>query len=176
MSRRAAAVLALTAFVAAVVALVVEAVDSWPVIVVGSVSLSVAIVGGWYAVSRRGTARAAGLVGAAAGLLALIMVLLAENSLRKLALAGLLGAISVLAAGRALAAPDEPSVRPNGSTWSPTARSVGSSRWCSVPATTCGNSLRMPSNVERTSSAWPVATGRKRWSHRLRAVTASRSS
>jgi len=112
MSRRAAAVLALTAFVAAVVALVVEAVDSWPVIVVGSVSLSVAIVGGWYAVSRRGTARAAGLVGAAAGLLALIMVLLAENSLRKLALAGLLGAISVLAAGRALAAVDEPSAPP----------------------------------------------------------------
>ena len=47
MSHRAAAVLALTAFAAAVVALIVEAVDSWPVMVVGPVSLSVAVVGGW---------------------------------------------------------------------------------------------------------------------------------
>ena len=108
MSRRVAAVLALASFVAAVVALVVEAVDSWPVIVVGSVSLSVAIVGGWYAVSRRGAARVAGVIGACVGLLALITVLLAENSLRKLALAGVLGAISVVAARRALSTPDAP--------------------------------------------------------------------
>jgi len=77
MSHRAAAVLALTAFAAAVVALIVEAVDSWPVMVVGPVSLSVAVVGGWYAVSRRGAARVAGVIGACVGLLALVTVLLA---------------------------------------------------------------------------------------------------
>ena len=109
MTRRAAALLALIAFAAALVVLVVEAVSSWPVILVGSVSLSVTIVAGWYAVSRRGMVRLVGLLAAVAGLTALVTVLLIENSLRVLLLAAVLGGCSVAAAGRALAPREESS-------------------------------------------------------------------
>jgi diacylglycerol kinase family enzyme len=104
--RRAAAVVALLALAAAVVYVVVVSINRFGVLVAAVVSLAVAVVACWFVLSRRGTARVVGAVLAVVGLAAFVVVLVASGSVRVLVVGLVLGAVSVAAAGYALAGTD----------------------------------------------------------------------
>ena len=101
--RRASAALALTALAAALLFLVVVSIRRWDVLLVSVVSLGVAVVAAWYVVSRRGSVRVAAAVLGAIALVVFILVILASQSGRVLAVGLALAALSTAAAGYALA-------------------------------------------------------------------------
>lgn len=106
--RRLAAALALLALVAAVAVLVVGILDRPGYLVLSALSLAVAVVGGWYALSRRGSGRVVGVVLLAVGLVAFLAVMVALDFGRVLVLALGIAAGSVAAAGYALREPAVP--------------------------------------------------------------------
>jgi len=101
--RRAAAALALTALAAAVIFLAVVSIRRWDVLLASVVSLAVAVVAAWYVLSRRGAVRAAAAVVGVLALVVFIVVILASQSGRVLAVGLGLAAVSAAAAGYALA-------------------------------------------------------------------------
>lgn len=101
-TRQAAAAGAILALVAAVVFLALFAAARWEVVVLAVGLLGAAVLAGWVAISRRGTARLVALVVLAAALLALVLALVATQSIRGLVVGVLLGAASISAAGYAL--------------------------------------------------------------------------
>jgi diacylglycerol kinase family enzyme len=112
-ARRVAAVIALVAWAATLLYLVLVALHRWTVLLASVVAVSTVIVACWYVVSRRGPPRVLAAVVAGAALAALVAVVLATDSLRVLVLTLLLAAVSVGAAGFALRSP------PAGHLWSP---------------------------------------------------------
>ena len=102
-ARRASAALALTALAAALLFLVVVSIRRWDVLLASVVSLAVAVVAAWYVLSRRGAVRAAAAALGAIALVVFIVVILASQSGRVLVVGLGLAAISVAAAGHALA-------------------------------------------------------------------------
>jgi diacylglycerol kinase family enzyme len=102
-------VLAFATLAVAVLFVVVEGLRRWEVLVVGLASLSVLVVAGWYAVSRRGTVRLVALVVAVAAVAVFVVVMLATNSLRLLVVGLVLAAASGACARVALRPPAAPS-------------------------------------------------------------------
>jgi diacylglycerol kinase family enzyme len=100
--RRAAAALALVALTAALVFLVVSALDRWDVLLASFVSLAVAVVAAWYVISRRGTVRVVAAVLAVVALVTFVVVMIASRSVRILVVGLGLGALSVIAASYTL--------------------------------------------------------------------------
>ena len=94
--------LALTALAAALLFLVVVSIRRWDVLLVSVISLGVAVVAAWYVVSRRGSVRAAAAVLGAIALVVFVLVILASQSGRVLAVGLALAALSTAAAGYAL--------------------------------------------------------------------------
>jgi diacylglycerol kinase family enzyme len=103
--RRAAALLALAAAIAAVLYLVLSALDRWNVLVAGVISLALVVLGGWYALSRTGPIRALAGVLAVIGLVGLVVVMVATGSVRVILIGGALALLAVAAAGYALPVP-----------------------------------------------------------------------
>lgn len=103
--RRVSAALALTAFAAALLFLVVVSIRRWDVLLASVASLGAAVVAAWYVVSRRGAVRAAAAALGAIALVVFVVVILASQSGRVLAVGLALAAVSTAAAGYALAAP-----------------------------------------------------------------------
>ena len=81
----------------------VVSIRRWDVLLVSVISLGVAVVAAWYVVSRRGSVRAAAAVLGAIALVVFVVVILASQSGRVLAVGLALAAISTAAAGYALA-------------------------------------------------------------------------
>jgi hypothetical protein len=77
--RRAAAVVALLALVAALIYLAVSAVYHWFVLLLSMVSLGVAVMAAWYILSRRGVARAVAVGVAVLALLVFAVVVVANE-------------------------------------------------------------------------------------------------
>jgi diacylglycerol kinase family enzyme len=101
--RRLAAAAALAALAGALLVLVLGVFDRWQSFATALLALAAAIVGGWYALTRRGPPRLAGATASAVGLLVLVTVMVGSGSIGVLVAAGLLGVGSVLAAEVALA-------------------------------------------------------------------------
>jgi diacylglycerol kinase family enzyme len=108
-ARRAAAVIALATAGLAVLYVILAVLDRWAVLVVGMVSLAIVVLGAWYVLSRSGLVRLLSTGLAAASLLAFVVVMIASNSVRVLAIGGGLAVLSVVAAGYALRATPGPS-------------------------------------------------------------------
>jgi diacylglycerol kinase family enzyme len=102
-TQQVAAWLALLAFVAALVVVLVAGVHRWQVLLLGTASLAVLVVGAWFAVSRRGVARGAALAVAAAALACFVVVMVTNHALRVLVVGLVLAAASAAAARSALA-------------------------------------------------------------------------
>jgi diacylglycerol kinase family enzyme len=100
--RRAAAAVALAALVAALLYLAVAALHNWPILLLSLLSLGVAVIAGWYILSRRGVARAVASGVATLALLAFIVVVVASESLIVLAVGLGLATVSIGAASYAL--------------------------------------------------------------------------
>ena len=162
--RRAAAAVALAALVAALLYLAVAALHNWPILLLSLLSLGVAVIAGWYILSRRGVARAVASGVATLALLAFIVVVVASESLIVLAVGLGLATVSIGAASYALgpAAPasalerapraHHPVLlmnlrsgggRPNASGWPTCAGNSTSSRSCCAQATTSASWPRM---------------------------------
>ena len=99
---RAAAVGALVALAAALVFLAIATIHRWDVLLAGVLSLGVAVMAAWYVLSRRGAARIAAAVVAVIALAVFLVVMIASESVRILAVGLGLAALSVIAAGYAL--------------------------------------------------------------------------
>jgi diacylglycerol kinase family enzyme len=113
--RRAAAVLALLTLAGAGLIVVVGLFDNLSALLTGLAAVVVLVAGGWYAISRRGPVRLAGLVTVAAGVVLLVVaVVAADLSWRRALAAALLGGVSWAAAGVALGAPGVASAPPGG--------------------------------------------------------------
>jgi diacylglycerol kinase family enzyme len=108
-ARRAAAVIALAAASVAVLYVMLAALDRWAVLVVGVISFAIVVLGAWYALSRSGVVRLLSTALAAAGLLAFVVVMIANDIVRVLAISGGLAVLSVVAAGYALRGTPGPS-------------------------------------------------------------------
>jgi diacylglycerol kinase family enzyme len=100
--RRTAAAIALTALVAALLYLTVEALNQWYVLLLSVVLLGAAVIAAWYIVSRRGVARAVAALVAVVALIAFAVVAIATESLIVLAVGFGLAAVSIAAASYAL--------------------------------------------------------------------------
>jgi diacylglycerol kinase family enzyme len=100
--RRTAAAIALTALVAALLYLTVEALNQWYVLLLSVVLLGVAVIAVWYIVSRRGVARAIAALVAVVALIAFAVVVIATESLIVLAVGFGLATVSIAAASYAL--------------------------------------------------------------------------
>jgi diacylglycerol kinase family enzyme len=100
--QRAAAIIALAALGAAVLVLVVAAVNRWPVLLASVATMSLVIIAAWYVVSRRGVVRVLAAVLVAAGLVCFVVVVVVSDSLRVLVVSLLLAAVSIAAARHAL--------------------------------------------------------------------------
>ncbi|HEX6757648.1 MAG TPA: diacylglycerol kinase family protein [Propionibacteriaceae bacterium] len=100
--RRAAAVVALAALVAALLYLAVSALDRWFVLLASVFWLGVAVIAAWYILSRRGVARAVSSGVAALALLVFVVVVVASESFIVLAVGLGLAAVSIGAASYAL--------------------------------------------------------------------------
>jgi diacylglycerol kinase family enzyme len=98
--RRAAAWLALTALVVAVVLLVAGAIMSWAWLIAGLAGLVVAVVAAWYVVSRRGIVRLLAVIVVAAGLALVAWSLVAADLRWVLVLLALLFAAASVACAR----------------------------------------------------------------------------
>jgi diacylglycerol kinase family enzyme len=101
--RRLAAAAALAALAFALLVLVTGVFDRWQSFAVALLALASAVVGGWYALTRRGPLRVAGASAAVVGLVVFVLVMVASGSVGVLVAAGLLGVGSVLSAEVALA-------------------------------------------------------------------------
>ena len=99
---RVAAAGALVALAAALVFLAVATINRWDVLLASVISLGVAVMAGWYILSRRGAARIAAAVVAVIGLVVFLVVMIASESVRVLAVGLGLAALSVIAASYAL--------------------------------------------------------------------------
>ncbi len=113
--RRTMAALALVAFGAALLFVVVVTIRRWDVLLVSVVSLGLAVVAAWYVVSRRGPVRVLAAALVVGALVAFVAVILASESVRVLAVGLGLAVVSAAAAGYALAPmthPDAPAVAP----------------------------------------------------------------
>ena len=97
--RRLAAAVALAALAGTVVVLVGALFRRWDVLLVSLLSLSVAVVGSWYVLSRRGSRRVIAAVAVVAGLAGFVGVLLASRSFWVLAVGLLLAVVSIAATG-----------------------------------------------------------------------------
>jgi diacylglycerol kinase family enzyme len=86
-----------------VVFIALVTIHRWDVLLGGVVSVAVAVVAGWYAISRRGTTRLLAVVLVGVALVAFVTLMVASHSVRVLAVALALSATSVAAAGYALA-------------------------------------------------------------------------
>ncbi|GAB3058321.1 hypothetical protein GCM10027053_20200 [Intrasporangium mesophilum] len=100
--RRASAAVALAALAAALVFIAVVTFRRWNVLLVGVVSLGVAVVAAWYAISRRGTTRILAVVLVAVALTAFVVVMIGSRSVRVLIVGLGLAVLSAAAAGFAL--------------------------------------------------------------------------
>jgi diacylglycerol kinase family enzyme len=100
--RRAAAVVALVALVAALLYLAASALSRWYVLLASVFSLGVAVMAAWYILSRRGVARAVASGVAALALLVFVVVVIASESFIVLAVGLGLAAVSIGAASYAL--------------------------------------------------------------------------
>jgi diacylglycerol kinase family enzyme len=100
--RRAAAVVALAALVAALLYLAVSALDRWHVLLASVFLLGVAVIAAWYILSRRGVARVVSSGVAALALLVFVVVVVASESFIVLAVGLGLAAVSIGAASYAL--------------------------------------------------------------------------
>jgi diacylglycerol kinase family enzyme len=100
--RRVWSALALTAFAAALLFLVVVTIHRWDVLLVSVISLGLAVVAAWYVVSRRGLVRAIAAALVVGALVVFVVVMLASESVRVLAVGLGLAAISAAAARYAL--------------------------------------------------------------------------
>ena len=101
--RRAAAAVALVALAAALVFIAVVTIRRWDVLLGGVLSLGVAVVAGWYAISRRGSTRILAVVLVAVALTAFVVVMIGSHSVRVLIVGLGLAALSAATAGYALA-------------------------------------------------------------------------
>lgn len=103
--RRAAAAVALAALVAALLYLALSAIQRWDVLLASVISLGVAVVAGWYILSRRGVARVVAVSVAALALVVFVVVVIVSESLVVLAVGLGLAAVSIAAASYALSPP-----------------------------------------------------------------------
>jgi diacylglycerol kinase family enzyme len=101
--RRLAAAAALAFLAFALLVLVTGVFDRWQSFATALLALAASVVGGWYALTRRGPMRAAGMTAAVVGLGVFVLVMVASGSVGVLVAAGLLGVGSVLCAQVALA-------------------------------------------------------------------------
>ncbi|HSO64198.1 MAG TPA: diacylglycerol kinase family protein [Ornithinibacter sp.] len=112
-TQQAAAWLAYLTLAAAVVYLLVAAARRWEVLLLGTASLAVLVVAGWFAVSRRGRTRVLALVVAAAAVASFAALMLTNHAVRVLVVGLLLTAASAAAARVALSPrPADPSAAP----------------------------------------------------------------
>jgi diacylglycerol kinase family enzyme len=90
------------ALAAALLFLVVVSIRRWDVLLVSVIALGVAVVAAWYVVSRKGSVRATAAVLGAIALVVFVLVILASQSVRVLAVGLALAALSAAAARYAL--------------------------------------------------------------------------
>jgi diacylglycerol kinase family enzyme len=95
----------LAALVAALLYLALSAIQRWDVLLASVISLGVAVVAGWYILSRRGVARVVAVSVAALALVVFAVVVIVSESLIVLAVGLGLAAVSIAAASYALSPP-----------------------------------------------------------------------
>jgi diacylglycerol kinase family enzyme len=100
--RRAAAVVALASLALALLVLATGAFERWEALVAALLTTALGIVSGWYALTRRGTTRVVALGLGAGALLLVVAIMVTSRSIGVLLAAGVLGAVSVVAAEVAL--------------------------------------------------------------------------